>query len=543
MSASHKKQLRKEQNAAQMTEKQKAAAAEAKKLRIYSIIFAVAIVLMVCVVIFTTVSNSGFVARNTTALTVDGVKISNAEMNHYYVDTVNGFVNEWGQLISLSGLVATTPLNMQVIDEETGETWADHFLEQAIDEARYVYALYNAARAEGRTLSEESITSIESSMSSIAAAATAYGYGSTDDYIAAMYGRGCNEETFRHYAEVQYLAGEYSNDYYNNMTLTDEEIAQESEENGADYASFSYNYYYLPLSGFYEDLEKDENGISSYTPEQKAAALAKAEATAKEIAESVNSIEELDAAIKALEMNKDIESAASTPCVDFAKEYIGDYLVDWVVDPSRKPGDTTYVPGETMTYDDDGNEVKTVNGYYVAYFVEREENNFPLVNVRHILIPHEGGSFDEYGNIVYSEAEKLATYAKAEEILNGFIEANGTEADFEALANEQSKDPGSNTKGGLYEDIYPGKMVESFNDWCFDESRKPGDTGIVTSENGCHIMFFSSFSDIIYREYMIDSALRASKTEEWSSALTEAAEMTVKNLKHVNTGLTLNAGA
>ena len=70
MSASHKKQLRKEQNAAQMTEKQKAAAAEAKKLRIYSIIFAVAIVLMVCVIIFTTVSNSGFVARNTTALTV-----------------------------------------------------------------------------------------------------------------------------------------------------------------------------------------------------------------------------------------------------------------------------------------------------------------------------------------------------------------------------------------------------------------------------------------------------------------------------------------
>ena len=76
------------------------------------------------------------------------MKISNAEMNHYYVDTVNGFVNEWGQLISLSGLVATTPLNMQVIDEETGETWADHFLEQAIDEARHVYALYNAAKAE-----------------------------------------------------------------------------------------------------------------------------------------------------------------------------------------------------------------------------------------------------------------------------------------------------------------------------------------------------------------------------------------------------------
>ena len=33
-------------------------------------------------------------------------------------------------------------------------------------------------------------------------------------------------------------------------------------------------------------------------------------------------------------------------------------------------------------------------------------------------------------------------------------------------------------------------MVVAFNDWCFDESRKPGDSGLVRTEFGYHIMYF-----------------------------------------------------
>ena len=38
-------------------------------------------------------------------------------------------------------------------------------------------------------------------------------------------------------------------------------------------------------------------------------------------------------------------------------------------------------------------------------------------------------------------------------------------------------------------------MVTSFNDWCFDPARKPGDTGIVYSSYGAHIMYFVGTGD------------------------------------------------
>ena len=57
MSASSKKKLRKEQNAAAMTEKQLQEQKEAKKLRLYTGIFAVAIAVMILVVAFSRVSS------------------------------------------------------------------------------------------------------------------------------------------------------------------------------------------------------------------------------------------------------------------------------------------------------------------------------------------------------------------------------------------------------------------------------------------------------------------------------------------------------
>ena len=33
-------------------------------------------------------------------------------------------------------------------------------------------------------------------------------------------------------------------------------------------------------------------------------------------------------------------------------------------------------------------------------------------------------------------------------------------------------------------------MVENFENWCFDESRQYGDSGLVRTEYGYHIMFF-----------------------------------------------------
>lgn len=45
---------------------------------------------------------------------------------------------------------------------------------------------------------------------------------------------------------------------------------------------------------------------------------------------------------------------------------------------------------------------------------------------------------------------------------------------FGALAEEYSDDPGSNTNGGLYEQVAPGVMFEGFNDWIFADGRAIG---------------------------------------------------------------------
>lgn len=114
-----------------------------------------------------------------------------------------------------------------------------------------------------------------------------------------------------------------------------------------------------------------------------------------------------------------------------------------------------------------------------------------LVDVRHILIMPEGGATDDSGNTVYTDEEWQACQEKAEELLKAWEDGEKTEESFAALANEHSADGGSNQKGGLYENVTPGQMVEEFDAWCFDDSRKAGDTGLVKTVFGYHIMYFS----------------------------------------------------
>ena len=88
--------------------------------------------------------------------------------------------------------------------------------------------------------------------------------------------------------------------------------------------------------------------------------------------------------------------------------------------------------------------------------------------------------------------------SKIEEIQAEWEETDQTEDDFATLATEKSEDTGSASNGGLYEEVYPGQMVDAFDAWCFDAARQPGDTGIVKTEYGYHVMYFSSVCEHPY---------------------------------------------
>ena len=119
-----------------------------------------------------------------------------------------------------------------------------------------------------------------------------------------------------------------------------------------------------------------------------------------------------------------------------------------------------------------------------------EKDDSVYVDVRHILVTPEGGTTDEDGNTTYSDEEWEACRAAAQELLDQWMGGEQTEESFAALANEKSEDPGSNTNGGLYENVYKGQMVEPFEEWCFDASRQYGDYGLVKTTYGYHVMYF-----------------------------------------------------
>ena len=547
MSASSKKKLRKELNAAKLTERQLAEQKEAKKVKLLTGAFtALLAVVVVVAIVFASVqfiNNNGIREKNTVAVTIGDTELSNAQLNYYFVDAAFEFADTYGAYASMFGLDLTKPLDQQVVNEETGATWADDFVTSAIDNAKATYAVCAAAEAEGFTLSEETLQQIEDSIKDFDVMSAVYGYRNADDYIKAFYGRGASVKGYREYQQMRALAQEYINHYSESRNYTEAELAAAEEGKEAEFSNFSYNYYYVNVNKFLTGGTTDENGNTTYTEEEKAEALANAEVAAKALTSGeITSIEEFDAAIANLAINADAETPAkSTEFENYAYANVTSIVRDWVTDSSRKAGDMTYVENVSVTTNEDGTETETVNGYYAVYFVGREDNHFPMANVRHILVKPQGGTTDpNTGASVYTEEELAAAKAKAEELLKQWQDGEATEESFAALATENTEDPGSKDNGGLYEDVYPGQMVTAFNDWCFDESRKAGDTGIVETDYGFHIMFYSGDSETIYRDFLIRNQLVNADTEAWYTGLVEAMTVTDGDTKYLTRGMILS---
>ena len=133
-----------------------------------------------------------------------------------------------------------------------------------------------------------------------------------------------------------------------------------------------------------------------------------------------------------------------------------------------------------------------------AFFTENEENyisnnmgrDAKYVDVRHVLLMPEGGETGADGYPVYTDEAWAACQQKAEEIYSQWQQGDLSEDSFAQLAMDYSADGNAST-GGLYENVYKGQMVESFENWCFDPARQVGDHGLVTTPYGYHIMFFS----------------------------------------------------
>ena len=537
MSASRQKKLRKEQASAAPQTKRPAVSEEekaAKRLKLWSIVFYIVIGLMVVGILVAAVFNSGLPQRMLTAVTVGNHKLSVAEMNYYFLDTVNS--NSYlGYMVDNN-----TPLDEQEYGD--GQTWADYLLETAVTSARDNYAIYDEAIANGYTLTEEDQAQIDQQIQTMETYASLYGYNSVSAFLRANYGAGCNESNYRAYLEVQAIATGYNNQIVEGLTYTQEEIDAEAAENPTDYTSYDYRYYLVSTSNYYE-TDADE-----HTEEETAAAKEAAQAAAQQLLDDSQGDGEKfwEAAHALMHVNDGEETTGETEPEETTgetqPEETGDtteeedthedttlyentlkssmpsILSDWLTDSARQAGDTTVI------------EASNDAGYYAVMFLGSNDNTeVPTVNVRHILISTSD-------SVTAEDARSQIEEIQAE------YEEDPTEEHFAELAETYSSDTGSNTNGGLYENVAPGQMVEEFNDWIFADNRQAGDVGIVETDYGCHLMYFVGDGEYSYRDTLVVNALLQAEYDEWYTTLTEAMT-TATGLGYglVHTGVTVAA--
>lgn len=494
MSASREKNKRKEQAAVPET------ANEAKKgmsKGLKTTLIAVCTVLVVCIVVFFYMLTSGFFASHTTAATVSGHNLSPAMVNYFYKNAYSTMQEQYGDFMSYI-LDTNSPLDEQTYDADTGETWADFFTQQGLTTAAEVYAIADEAKANGYTLSEEEQAAIESQLTSLDLYA-AYSNMNRNSYIAAVYGTGCSEKSFREYLEVTTLASSYAQSINSGFTYTDAEIAAEYEANPNSYDAVTYRQFLVSDAMFQTDstdTEDDDAEAEAETLSDEELTALKEELASKMAADTQGDEQAfIDQAYENC-----LESAKETYAEDSAtlKENqlyssLSTDVADWLFDAGRAEGDTTYIATDSV--------------YYVLYFVSRSTNDYQLPNVRHILFSVS----DTTDETAMDEAR-----TKAEDVLTEYEAGDKTAESFGELAKEYTADSNGD-EGGLYENIMPGQMVTEFNDWCFDADRKPGDTGIIETSYGVHVMYFDSFGKI-YRDALVENALRSADYNAWYDA-------------------------
>ena len=452
----------------------------------------VAILLVVIILL-----NSGFLYKHTTALSVGSRSYSPAELSYAYANQYSSFLNNYGSYASLFGLDTSQGIaglasqDCSMMGE--GKTWRDYFLNSAQSSLTQVTAMKNYADQSGIKLDADEIAEIDSQLAQFEEAAKTYGYSSADRFLAAQYGTGVNMRTVRALTMESELASKALSAFTDSLEYSDEELEEYYASLEGSRDLFDYAYYYVAAEKLPVENSETE-GETAVTEQTLLEARMTAEAVEMAYQDGYDIDDYTERFNAAIECENDTGSATVRSGV--AGSSLGD-MSQWLRDASRKEGDFTVI------------EDSYGEGYYTVLFLGREDNHYPTVAVRHILIKAVAG---EDGT--YSDAAKQAALAKINEIKAEYEAGDKTEESFAALAEKYSEDSGSNTNGGLYEDIYRGEMVQEFNDFCFG-GHKSGDIDVVYGESsgyaGYHLVYFVGegdlYSNVIARSDLSETAL------------------------------------
>lgn len=438
-----------------LLEEQKAAALKKEKKRntLIGAVAAVAIVGILGGAIFGIWNNkrlnsNDYLIHHTVAAKSANYKVTKAMMTYFTASTYMNYCAQYEDQLEDLGLDTNKDLRLQPCAYDDSITWHDYFVDTTENTVKWMLSFAEQAKADGVKLSKEYEDLMKETLD--ATKPENFGADLTLDDVAAC-------------LELFYMASMQEKIVKDGNVASEADITAWADKNNKTLLRADYTYYNIPY------------GTGAYYAD---------EAAARAMADKLlNSSEaEFIATAKAELLARKVYADEKTLEAQFGANYLrsgyaykdGDGFSDWLFDKSTKAGDTKVVENAAS---------KSLTVYLCRAAATRDSE--PVVDVRHILFTEEKYKTDE------------AAKAKAEEVLKKWQDGEATAESFGALAKEFTEDSNAEA-GGLYEGVTQGQMVQTFNDWCFDKSRKGGDTGIVKTDYGYHVMYFVKSYDRWY---------------------------------------------
>ncbi len=428
-----------------------------KIIRITSIITSIVLVIgLVGMIVYSTVNSNnrenGTYLKKDIAMESADYKINNAQHMYFFQNYYASFMQSNQDYMQYMGLDTEKSLKEQTApytdDDGKSMTWYEYFMKGTNDQVKQTLVLAQAAKEADFKLSDEDNKEIEETLKNI-----------TPENFAP----GLTKDDIKVCLELSLLAANYQAKVQGDIKYTDADLEKYYGENKNDYDVVDYRMY-----SFSYATESDTESSDKMSRDEAKKLADELAATGNETAfvawlrnYFTNTLK-----IEADKLDSQVETTLSQD-FSYSESYVG---IDFLFGANTKVGDIKVVEDED-------------NGLFKVFLMlsTRERDNSLTKTVRHILIAPED---------MQNETQKKEAKAKADKLLADWAKGEATEQSFAALVHDNTDDTGSKETGGLYENFGKGEMVEAFENWSYDAARKAGDTAVVETEYGYHIMYF-----------------------------------------------------
>lgn len=502
-------------------------------------------VVLVLAIVAVSLNFFGVPQRTLKPVKIDGKSYTMSELSCYYMLEYNYYSQmssyydqQYGEGSGkmMLGFDPTVKLDEQVSEENGGglsslltgalggaeessesaekTTWADHLMDLAIEQMAHTKRNYYAALDEKIELTDEDKADIDETMKQYDQYLGNY---SLSRYLQLVYGKGVTEKLYRQIVTEQKYSSRYEDAKKQQFqdAVSDDLVMKEYNKETDKYDSVDLRMFFIDPK-----TKEDEDSEATATEEQVKAAQAKAEKIIAEIKANGSTEEAFQKAILA-SLDKDSEqyetfsnekaSLLSKTSKSVVTSNVSADASSWVYE---KGSDGKYARkvADIATFTNSSTSV-----VYILYIVKTPyaDQTIPA-SVRHILCQPETKVYSEEQSEEVTIDEKTAketaskeaesilseykSHIESESVANNeeyFAELADKYSDDQATTSKNTNQTSTSTTGGLISDmIDDGSYVPSFENWVFskgsfsNEKRQAGDTGIISSDFGYHVMYY-----------------------------------------------------